>query len=65
MGKLNKQGMTLVLISHDIGVVAKNASKIACVNVEVTMHDAKKGIDNALVCAYGSDLGRVPHHHDH
>ncbi|MCX6770774.1 MAG: metal ABC transporter ATP-binding protein [Candidatus Micrarchaeota archaeon] len=65
LGRLNREmGMTLVLISHDVGVVAKNAGKIACVNVGVTMHDASKGIDAALLCAYGNDMGRVPHHHD-
>jgi zinc transport system ATP-binding protein len=65
LGRLNRErGMTLVLISHDVGVVAKNAGKIACINVKVTMHDAKKGIDDALICAYGNDMGRVPHHHD-
>jgi len=65
LGRLNrKEGMTLLLVSHDIGVVAKNASRIACVNLSVSMHDARKGIDRALVCAYGSDYARVPHHHD-
>ena len=65
LGELNrKRGMTLVLISHDVGVVAKNAGKIACVNAGVTMHDASSGIDSALLCAYGNDMGRVPHHHD-
>jgi len=65
LGRLNREkGMTLVLISHDVGVVAKNAGKVACVNVRVTMHDASKGIDDALLCAYGNDMGRVPHHHD-
>jgi zinc transport system ATP-binding protein len=65
LGKLNREiGMTLLLVSHDTGVVAKNAGRIACVNVGVTMHDASKGIDEALLCAYGSDFGRVPHHHD-
>jgi len=62
--KLNKKmNMTLLLVSHDIGVVAKSASKIACVNVSVSIHDAKSGIDRAIVCAYGEDFGRVPHHH--
>jgi len=65
LGDLNrKRGTTLILISHDIGVVAKNASRLACVNVSVTMHDTAKGIDDALLCSYGSDFQRVPHHHD-
>jgi len=65
MGKLNrKQGMTLILVSHDVGVVAKNAGKIACVNGGVVIHDTSKGIDRALLCAYGNDVTRVPHHHD-
>lgn len=64
LGQLNKKlGVTLILISHDIGIVAKNAGKIACVNISVTMHDASN-VDEVALCAYGSDYGRVPHHHD-
>ena len=65
LGQLNKKlGVTLILVSHDVGIVAKNAGKLACVNMNVTMHDTASGIDNALLCAYGADIGRVPHHHD-
>ncbi len=65
LNRLNrKMGVTLILVSHDVGVVAKNAGKIACVNREVTLHDAKRGVDDKLLCAYGADFGQVPHHHD-
>jgi ABC-type Mn2+/Zn2+ transport system ATPase subunit len=57
--------ITLVLISHDIGVVTKNANKVGCVNVSLTMHkiDGGEGIENVMACAYNPDFWRVPHHH--
>ncbi|MCX8197933.1 MAG: ABC transporter ATP-binding protein [Candidatus Micrarchaeota archaeon] len=61
---LNCEGMTILLVSHDVGAVSRKANKIACVNASVKMHDAKEGIEEALACAYGEDFRRIPHHHD-
>ncbi|MEM4633966.1 MAG: ABC transporter ATP-binding protein [Candidatus Anstonellaceae archaeon] len=61
---LNKKGIAILLVSHDIGVVSKKASKIACVNQSVSMHSAKAGFGKAIVCAYGEEFTQVPHHHD-
>lgn len=66
LNRLNKNmKITLVLISHDIGIVTKNANKVGCVNVSLTMHkiDGGKGIENVMACAYNPDFWRVPHHH--
>ncbi|MFA5108497.1 MAG: metal ABC transporter ATP-binding protein [Candidatus Micrarchaeia archaeon] len=63
--QLNKKGMTLVLISHDVGVVAKNAGKIMCVNTGVTVHSTTRGICKESNCECGEEHERrVPHHHD-
>jgi zinc transport system ATP-binding protein len=63
--KLNKKfGLTLILVSHDIGMVSKTVNKLVCVNIAVTMHDISKGINEAdLHCAYSSGMELVPHHH--
>jgi len=63
---LNKEkGLTIILVSHDVGMITKLVTKIACVNVHVTVHDVSKGIDNlGLACDYPAGFEKVPHHHD-
>ncbi len=63
--RLNKElGMTLILVSHDIEVVSKNANKIICANIAVTTHDVSKGFSaKELACAYSADFRIIPHHH--
>jgi zinc transport system ATP-binding protein len=67
--KLNKEnGITLLLVSHDVSMVSKDVTKLACINVGVSVHDVSNGINKAdLVCSYekiAADLERIPHHHD-
>jgi zinc transport system ATP-binding protein len=63
---LNKEmGLTIILVSHDVSMVTKSLTKLACVNVNVAVHDTSRGISEAdLSCAYPKDLNLVPHHHD-
>ncbi|MBU0586423.1 metal ABC transporter ATP-binding protein [Candidatus Micrarchaeota archaeon] len=62
--KLNKAGITLILVSHDVGVVSRNVSKLLCVNRKVNVHDISNGISKAdLTCAYYPEFEMVPHHH--
>ncbi len=63
--RLNEKfGLTLILVSHDIGMVSKTVNKLVCVNIAVTMHDVSKGINEAdLHCAYPGGMELVPHHH--
>ena len=62
---LNAEGITIILIEHDIGVVTDRASRIACINTELFHHgDTESFVDSdALADAYGVS-GRVVHH-DH
>jgi zinc transport system ATP-binding protein len=62
---LNKEkGLTIILVSHDVGMITKLVTKIACVNVHVTVHDISKGIDHlGLACDYPEGFEKVPHHH--
>ncbi|QCC57501.1 metal ABC transporter ATP-binding protein [Natrinema thermotolerans] len=61
---LNEDGITIILIEHDIGVVTDRASRIACINTELYHHgDTESFVESdALTEAYGAS-GQVVHHH--
>jgi len=63
--ELNDDGLTIVLIEHDIGVVTTHASSIACLNRELFFHgDPEAFVEtDALADAYGSAQHVVHHHH--
>ena len=64
LDELNDNGITIILIEHDIGVVTDRASRIACINTELYHHgDTESFVESdALAEAYGT-TGRVVHHH--
>jgi zinc transport system ATP-binding protein len=59
--------VTLVLVSHDIGVVAKEVTRLACLNGTVIFCGPPAGfLDEAsLTNLYGAPVRVVHHHHDH
>jgi zinc transport system ATP-binding protein len=60
--RLNRAGMTIILISHDVGVVSNQVNKLACVNRTVVLHDVSEGVNRAdLVCAYADNMKIVKH----
>ncbi|MBP1922061.1 zinc transport system ATP-binding protein [Halorubrum alkaliphilum] len=61
---LNDEGITIVLIEHDIGVVTDRADHVACINTELFHHgDTESFVESdALEDAYGA-TGQVVHHH--
>ncbi|TKX52045.1 metal ABC transporter ATP-binding protein, partial [Halorubrum sp. SS7] len=61
---LNDEGITVIRIEHDIGVVTERANRIACINTELYHHgDTESFVESdALAAAYGTD-GQVVHHH--
>jgi zinc transport system ATP-binding protein len=65
LGELNDEGMTIVLIEHDIGVVTARASEIACLNRELFFHgDPEDFVEtDALADAYGAGQHVVAHNH--
>jgi len=63
--ELNDEGLTVVLIEHDIGVVTTHASEIACLNRQLYFHgDPETFVEtDALADAYGGN--QTPLHHGH
>ena len=62
---LNREGITIILIEHDIGIVTTHASEIACLNRELFFHgDPETFVEtDALADAYGGSQSLVHHHH--
>lgn len=60
-----KLQLTLILVSHDLDVVAKETTELACINQMVTYHGSPaEFVDSDLVeKVYGSTVQRVAHHH--
>jgi len=63
--ELNSEGLTIVLIEHDIGVVTTHATEIACLNRELFFHgDPETFVEtDALAEAYGANQGVLHHGH--
>lgn len=61
-----EEGVTVVLVSHDIGVVAKEVTRLACLNGTVVFCGAPAEFlgHESLTQLYGSQVRVVPHH-DH
>jgi zinc transport system ATP-binding protein len=57
--------VTLVLVSHDIGVVAKEVTKLACLNRRLIFHGRPEDFlsDTALHALYGPSVRVVSHRH--
>ena len=64
---LNRErGVTLVLVSHDVGVVSKEVTKLACLNRRLVFHGRPGDFlsDAALHALYGPSVQVVSHEHD-
>jgi zinc transport system ATP-binding protein len=63
--ELNADGLTVILIEHDIGVVTTHASEIACLNRRLFFHgDPETFVEtDALAAAYGGDHRVLQHNH--
>ncbi len=63
---LNRErDVTLILVSHDIGVVAKEVTKLACLNRRLIFHGRPADFlsDAALTALYGPSVRVVSHQH--
>ncbi|MBI4387885.1 MAG: metal ABC transporter ATP-binding protein [Candidatus Omnitrophica bacterium] len=60
LAKLKKEH-TIVLISHDIGVISAYVDKIACLNVQLYFHDTKEVSKEDLEAVYGCPFDLIGH----
>jgi len=65
---LHHQGMTILVVSHDVGVVAQHVNQVACVNRRLVAHGRPEEVlgGEVLECMYGPQAalvghGEVPH----
>ncbi len=67
LDELNDEGMTVVLIEHDIGVVTEHADTVACINVDMYYHGETEDFDadEVLAEAYGETAKMLHHDHSH
>lgn len=62
---LNKQGLTIVLVTHDIARATKDAMHIACLDKHLACHNSPQEFlaDSELVERYGENIMMGHHHH--
>ena len=62
---LNKAGLTILLVSHDVDAVAAQVKHVLCINKEIVCHVATRQFDKAGVLRdlYGPTRQPVPHNH--
>lgn len=67
-----EQGMTILMVSHDVGVVSCFADELACLNRTLFLHGKPEEVLSKAVVgqAYGCDVeivshGPIPHHLPH
>lgn len=57
--------MTILLVTHDLGVVSNIVQKVICVNRRVVMHPTSEITGDAIQDIYGGDIRMVRHDHHH
>ena len=62
--RLSEQ-ITIVLVSHDIGVISRYVKTIACLNVRLHYHHSREMTPQMVEAAYGCPVDLVAHGHPH
>lgn len=60
---LHQQGMTILVVSHDVGMVAQHVDQVACLNRRLVAHGRPDEVlsGDVLACMYGSQGVLVGH----
>ena len=60
---LHREGITILVVSHDIGVVAQHVDQLVCVNQRLVAHGRPEEVltGQVLECMYGPHAGLVGH----
>ena len=62
--ELNRR-LTIVVVSHDVGFVARHVKTVVCVNREVAVHTAAAVTGDSIRALYGHEVHMVQHRHPH
>lgn len=70
LGDLNKsRGITLLLVTHDIGTISDKVSHVACLNKHLHFHGETEEFEQlrmeGMSEVYGHDVHMLAHHHEH
>lgn len=70
LGDLNKnRGITLLMVTHDIGTISDKVTHVACLNKTLHFHGQTEEFEqlreDGLSEVYGHDIHLLAHHHDH
>ena len=60
--ELNKR-LTIIIVSHDVGVVSKIVKSVVCVNREVIVHPTSEITGEVIRELYGSEMRLIRHDH--
>ncbi|WP_022793636.1 metal ABC transporter ATP-binding protein [Marinococcus halotolerans] len=61
-----EKGITLILVTHDVGAMTKYVTKVACLNQQLHFHGTTREFEESdLAGAYGHDVHIIHHEHDH
>jgi len=65
--QLNAEGLTLILISHDIERVVQNTMHIACINHTLVCHSSPEEFvkESQSKNLFGKEVKIITHHHNH
>ena len=67
LGQLNKQGMTLLMVTHDIGAITDKVTNVACLNKNFFFHGTSQEFEDkkqqGLSEIYGHDVQLLTHDH--
>ncbi|OIJ22159.1 zinc ABC transporter ATP-binding protein [Anaerobacillus alkalidiazotrophicus] len=66
LSKLNEKGITLLLVTHDIGIMTNHVTAVACLNKHLHFHGNTKDFeeDHVLSAFHGKDVHILVHNHD-
>jgi len=56
-----KKHMTILLVTHDIGVLSDHVTKVACLNQQLFTHDNSEITDDMLTSAYRCPVELIAH----
>ncbi|MFW6048418.1 MAG: metal ABC transporter ATP-binding protein [Candidatus Natronoplasma sp.] len=60
-----KKNMTIILVSHDIGVISSYVNEVACLNKYLIYHDSDELTSEMMEASYECPVDLVAHGHPH